>query len=107
MASRPTTLAVNSRPSASVTWISVAFSTTWLLVTMNPLASMMKPEPPARVGWRGASSKKRLKKSSIERSSGRPLSCGAIDDSPLSLTLMFTTAGFASLLRRTQSGAWI
>ena len=95
-----------------------AFSTTWLLVMMNPFAFTMKPEPPARTGRRccGPSPKKRLKNSSIERSSGcplncggtsGPLSCGGIADSALSLELMFTTAGFASLLRRTQSGAWI
>jgi hypothetical protein len=61
----------------------------------------------ARTGRRGPSSKKRLKKSSKDRSSGRPLSCGDACASVLSVVLMFTTAGFASLLRRTQSGAWI
>src|SRR3989454_5894409 len=66
----------------------------------------MKPDPTARTGRRGASSKKRLKKSSGERSSGRPpLRFGIAGPSVLRLVLMFTTAGFASLLRRTQSGA--
>src|SRR2546426_68966 len=87
--------------------MSVAFSTTWLLVTMKPFAFSTKPDPAARVGRRGPSSKKRLKKSSNERSSGRPLSSGLACASALSLVLTFTTAGFACLLRRTQSGAWI
>src|SRR6266542_2986930 len=66
----------------------------------------MKPDPTARTGRRGASPKKCLKKSSGERSPGRPLlRSGIAGPSVLRLVLMFTTAGFASLLRRTQSGA--
>ena len=34
LGSRPTTVAASSRPSARLTWIPVASSTTWLLVTM-------------------------------------------------------------------------
>ncbi len=41
----PTTFAENSRRSLRVTVIWVAPSTTWLLVTMNPLESKMTPEP--------------------------------------------------------------
>src|SRR6266705_3554908 len=68
----------------------------------------MKPDPTARTGRRGVSSKKRLKKSSGERSPGRPpLKSGMTGPSGLRLVLMFTTAGVASLLRRTQSGARI
>src|SRR5215471_9686586 len=37
LGSRPSTLAANSRPSDMVTLISVAPSTTWLLVTMGPV----------------------------------------------------------------------
>ena len=45
--SRPITLACNSVPSSSVTVTLVASFTTWLLVTIVPSASMMKPEPRA------------------------------------------------------------
>src|SRR5207245_496580 len=78
------------------------------LVAVEPPAASMTPDPTARTGRRAAPSKKRLKKSSGERSPGRPpLRSGIAGPSVLRLVLMFTTAGFASLLRRTQSGARI
>src|SRR5437773_2214048 len=54
LGSRPRTLAENSRPSASVTRISVAPSTTWLLVTTKPAELIAKPEPRLRTVRRGA-----------------------------------------------------
>src|SRR5262249_13335295 len=41
----PTTFALNSRRSLSVTVICVAPSTTWLLVTIYPFGSTMTPDP--------------------------------------------------------------
>ena len=41
----PISLAVKLRPSGSLTVIFLPSSTTWLLVTMKPDLSMMKPEP--------------------------------------------------------------
>ncbi len=41
----PTTVATNSRPSESITWMSVASFTTWLLVRMKPSPLRMNPEP--------------------------------------------------------------
>ncbi|MNN47918.1 hypothetical protein D3C81_1623620 [compost metagenome] len=46
--SRPIRRAFSSRPSLSLTLISSAFSTTWLLVTMKPSAEIRKPEPAPR-----------------------------------------------------------
>ena len=50
--SRPSTVAGSSRPSASVTRMSLAPSTTWLLVTMNPSGLITKPEPRLFSVWR-------------------------------------------------------
>jgi hypothetical protein len=48
----PTTRAGTSLPSPRVTPISVAFSTTWALVTTRPLAALtMTPEPTLRNGF--------------------------------------------------------
>ena len=45
LGSAPTSSASNLRLSSSTTSILEAFSMTWLLVTMYPLAAMMTPEP--------------------------------------------------------------
>ena len=50
--SAPTSLAASTEPSESTTSISSAPSMTWLLVTTNPLGSMMKPDPSE--DWRRA-----------------------------------------------------
>ncbi len=41
----PTVVALNERPSLSVTLIVSASFTTWLFVSTRPEASKMKPEP--------------------------------------------------------------
>src|SRR5581483_1379256 len=48
LGSRPSTLAGYSRLSERVTVISLAASTTWLLVKMTPSLRMIKPEPDPR-----------------------------------------------------------
>ena len=45
LGSRPTTSASKAFPFASFTFISSAFSITWLLVTIYPSRAMIKPDP--------------------------------------------------------------
>src|SRR6185437_5082150 len=95
--STPSTLAVNSRLSVSLTLTLSAPSTTCALVSTMPLGSMMKPEPTPRVGpcrgiWK-------LRKN-WRNSGGRPCMSGALSPSScprtlrlFEITLMLTTAG--------------
>ena len=53
--SRPTTLPWKRLPSARRTWMALAPSITWALVTISPLGSMTKPEPVLRRGSPGSS----------------------------------------------------
>jgi hypothetical protein len=91
LGSVPSTLALNSRRSVSLTTTSVASFTTCALVRMTPSAPTMKPEPmrracaaalrlPPRWNWR-------------KNSSGSPLNCAPFSAEALPVTLMLTTAG--------------
>jgi hypothetical protein len=51
LSSPPTILAGSLRPSARVTVIESALPATWKLVTIQPLASTMKPVPTAWAFW--------------------------------------------------------
>src|SRR6476620_6983706 len=85
----PTTVAAASTPSANVTVILVAPSTTWLLVTMWPCASYTNPEPcatpkPEPGAWGVGDS-------------GSWLSLCAL--APLTTTVMLTTDGLVRVYR--------
>src|SRR5881397_2486679 len=88
--SRPRSRPGSSRPSASVTLISVAPSTTWLLVTMKPAELITKPEPRLRTMRRG-----------------RPPKNWSKNWLPAStrLVLMLTTAGLRARASSTQGDA--
>ena len=92
--SRPRTFAGHSRPSESLTLISVAPSTTWLFVTMYPSGLTMKPEPRLRTVRRAWLPKNCLKNSLNGSSLPNGLSTLAPDSTRL--VLMLTTAGFRS-----------
>ena len=89
----PITFALCLLPSSVMTSISVAFSTTWELVSAMPEGSMMTPEPRLRWGIRsGTSPKKRRKNSSPKNSSNgvRPPGPPPLRDT---VVLMLMTAG--------------
>ena len=100
--SLPITFALNSLASLSLTEISVAFSTTWLLVRIYPSLLMMNPDPRlVDLNCRGVSPKNRLKNSLNGSSSpkglrGRPLPFTTC------VVLTFTTEGVSSFANRTQ-----
>ncbi|EXI69984.1 MAG: hypothetical protein AW07_04202 [Candidatus Accumulibacter sp. SK-11] len=99
--SRPSTLALNSRLSLSLTMTSSAPSTTWALVRIVPSGLTMKPDPRPRAGAspRFCGAPKRRRKSGIDSSSSN---CGDLGPREPALrvpdTLMLTTEG---LLRAT------
>ena len=111
-ASRPTTLALYSLPSASFTTISSAFSTTWLLVRMKPWVSMTKPEPrlfclnERRGSWPGP---KKRSKGSPKGSPGWPCDPSPgprrPPPSPFVVVEMFTTAGKLFRAKSTKFGS--
>ena len=93
--SLPSTFAVNSRLSVSLTVTSSASATTCALVRMTPSGLTMKPEPTPRVGpcCGGIGIGKLRKKGGSSSRSGRSRRCRSCAFSASTVTLMLTTAG--------------